>query len=587
MTHQVRKNLGVALHGHSAEFRVWAPFAKAVSVAGNFAEGVFPMESEGDGYWSRTLDNVEAGQIYHYLVDTGTTTLVKNDPYARQLTVSDKGLSVIVAHDFDWGDDEFRAIPKEKQVIYEMHVGTFNRPDASTVGTFYDVIDKLDYLAELGINMIQLMPITSMAFSNGWGYAPNYIFSIENNYGGRHGLMELVKAAHAKGIGVIVDVVYNHFYGDSDLWQFDGWNENGRGGIYFYNDQRGDTPWGGRPDYGRPEVRQFFLDNVVMWLNEYKLDGLRLDSTIYMRNTEGHDNDPAHDIADAWYLLGDIADLAHKINPSATMIAEDCAATPYITKPTRDSGIGFDAQWELNFPHALRDALGLTYNVWPNLSALRYELTRSYNGNAFEKVIFSDSHDTAANGSVRLNEAASPGNAGSLFARQRALLANAITLTAPGVPMLLQGQEFMQEGAFNDWQMLEWDKADKFSGIVLAHRHLIDLRLNRHGSTAGLSGQNTSVFHQDDNNRVLGYHRWSWGGKGDDVIIIANFSPDVHSDYWVHLPIAGKWTCRFNSSWKGYSKDFHEYLIETITTTDDGSTSLHLPPYSAMIFSQD
>lgn len=587
MTHQVKKNLGVALHGHSAEFRVWAPFAKSVSVAGNFAEGVFPMDSEGDGYWSKTLENVEAGHIYHYLIDTGTTTLVKNDPYARQLTVSDNGLSVIVAHDFDWGDDVFMPIPKEKQIIYEMHVGTFNRPDASTVGTFYDVIDRLDYLAELGVNMIQLMPITSMAFSNGWGYAPNYIFSIENNYGGRHGLMELVKAAHTKGIGVIVDVVYNHFYGDSDLWQFDGWNENGRGGIYFYNDQRGDTPWGGRPDYGRPEVRQFFLDNVVMWLNEYRLDGLRLDSTIYMRNTEGHDNDPAHDIADAWYLLGDIADLAHKVNPAATMIAEDCAATPYITKPTKYSGIGFDAQWELNFPHALRDALGLTYNVWPNLSALRYELTRGYNGNAFEKVIFSDSHDTAANGSVRLNEAASPGNAGSLFARQRALLANAITLTAPGMPMLLQGQEFMQEGAFNDWQMLEWDKADKFSGIVLAHQHLIDLRLNRHNSTAGLSGQSTSVFHQDDNNRILGYHRWSRGGKGDDVIVIANFSPDNHADYWVHLPIAGKWTCRFNSSWKGYSKDFHEYLIDTITTTDDGSTSLHLPPYSAMIFSQD
>ncbi len=114
--------------------------------------------------------------------------------------------------------------------------------------------------------------------------------------GGRHGLMSFVKACHERGIAVLLDVVYNHFYGDSDLWQFDGWSENSRGGIYFYNDERGDTPWGGRPDYGRPEVRQFILDNITMWLTEYHLDGLRVDSTIYMRNTEGHDTDPEHDI---------------------------------------------------------------------------------------------------------------------------------------------------------------------------------------------------------------------------------------------------------------------------------------------------
>ena len=153
-----------------------------------------------------------------------------------------------------------------------------------------------------------------MAFSNGWGYAPNHIFSVESMLGGRHGLMKFVHACHQHGIGVILDVVYNHFYGDTDLWRFDGWSENDRGGIYFYNDERGDTPWGGRPDYGRPEVRQFILDNVAMWFAEYHIDGLRVDSTIYMRNTAGRDNDPDHDIGDAWSLLQDIVSLAHKLS---------------------------------------------------------------------------------------------------------------------------------------------------------------------------------------------------------------------------------------------------------------------------------
>ncbi len=108
-----------------------------------------------------------------------------------------------------------------------------------------------------------------------------------------------MKAAHAHGIAVLVDVVYNHFGpGDLDLWQFDGWSENGMGGIYFYNDWRAKTPWGdSRPDYGRGEVRQYLRDNALMWLEEYRVDGLRWDSTLYIRNVEGNNNNPANDLA--------------------------------------------------------------------------------------------------------------------------------------------------------------------------------------------------------------------------------------------------------------------------------------------------
>ena len=592
MGRHVQKHLGAIAHDNGVDFAVWAPFAKNVSLllTIEFDSKEIPMESDGHGYWSVEDVTAEPGQSYKYRITTADgTQLDRNDPYARQLTDSDKGSSVIVARDFEWeGAEHFSSAPKEQAIIYELHIGTFNKPDASTTGTFTTAIEKLDYLRDMGINYIELMPVTSMATSHGWGYAPNYIFSVENSYGGRHGLLDFVKACHEKGIGVILDVVYNHFYGDTDLWQYDGWNENNRGGIYFYNDERGDTPWGGRPDYGRPEVRQFLLDNVAMWFTEFKVDGLRVDSTIYMRTTQGNNDDPKQAIPDAWSLLSEMTDLAHKINPRALMIAEDNSSNSGLVTTTKRGGAGFGAQWEVGFPHVIRDSLGITQNGdQARLQGIEYELAHSYTGDAFDKVIFSDSHDTAANGSVRLNEAVTPGNAESLSARQRVLLASSITLTAPGIPMLLQGQEFMQEGAFNDWKMLEWEKTEQFSGIVMAHKHLIDLRLNRYDNTRGLLGQHTSLIHRDDTNNVIAYHRKDKGGSGDDTVVIINFGDKHFKEYDLYFPHKGDWRVRFNSCWKGYSVDFHEMPLVNTVADKTGKATISLAAFSAIIFSVD
>lgn len=588
MSHQVKKKLGVTLHSGGAEFRVWAPFATNVRLLAPFlgvydGSNMHDMLNEQDGYWSVFVDTAEAGQTYKFLIDSGRELLQRNDPRGRILTSSENGVSVIAATDFDWGDDLFMPIPKEQQVIYELHIGTFNRKDPATQGTFYDAIEKLDYLRDLGINMIELMPVTSMTYSNGWGYNTSDIFSVESAYGGRHGLMEFVKACHQRGIGVIVDVVYNHFM-SSDLWRFDGWYENDRGGIYFYNDERGDTPWGARPDYGRPEVRQFLLDNVVMWFSEFRVDGLRLDSTAYMRNTKGYNNDPEHDIADAWSLMQEIVTVAHKVRPGAIVIAEDVSTNEFITKPREAGGCGFDAQWGIVFPHAIRQLIGLGSNEPTDFSN---ELYHYYNGQAFEKIIFSDSHDTAANGSTRITAAITPKQPGSALARKRLLLASAVTLTSPGVPMLLQGQEFMQEGAFNDWQMLEWEKIDKFGGIVDAHRHLIGLRRNLFSSTAGLASASVSIFHHDEHNNIIGYHRWGNGGPHDDTLVIANFNRDSFDSYSMSLPISGSWKVRFNSSWTGYSPDFEGEIIDTVNTDDRGVSTLPIPGYCVYILSQE
>lgn len=588
MAHQLKKKLGAILHHDGVEFRVWAPFAKGVTVASPYTYydqgNKVNMDNDGDGYWSAFIAGVEAGQSYKFFVDTGNEILERNDPRGRALTASENGASVVVDNDYDWGDDVSVQRPVSEQIIYELHIGTFNRRDASTQGTFYDAIERLDYLADLGITTIEIMPVTSMAYSNGWGYNPNSIYSIENSYGGRHGLMEFVKACHERGIGVIADVVYNHFFAENELWRWDGWYENDQGGIYFYNDERGVTPWGCRPDFGRPEVRQFLLDNIVMWFSEFRVDGLRLDSTSYMRNTKGNNDDPAHDIPEAWSLLHEIGTVAHKVRSHALMIAEDNSGNSYITRPIEQGGCGLDSQWALNFPHAIRTAMGLDA---PYPADFGEQLTHVYNDDVYERVIFSDSHDTAANGHVRINEAITPGHPASLEARQQTIVASAVTLTSAGIPMLLQGQEFMQEGMFNDWKELEWEKADRFSGIVLAHKHLIALRLNRAGNTAGLQGQHTTLFHRNDQNHVYGYHRWDKGGVGDDVIVIVNFSSDSFETYNVILPIKGVWKVRFNSNWRGYSRDFHDNILDSLKTRNDGSVTLKIPKRCAIILSQD
>ncbi len=580
MKYQVKTGLGVTLQQDGATFRVWAPFAQKMYLSTPYTPYESgerqEMNSEGEGYWSLSVPDVKIGQSYKYTVETPTGEfLERNDPRARALTDSDSGSSIVVSNDFDWGDDMFMPLPKDQQVIYELHIGTFNRPDQSTPGTFRDAIEKLDYLQALGINTIELMPVTSMAAnSNGWGYATNELFSVESSYGGRHGLMEFVKACHVRGIGVILDIVYNHLTAESSLWRFDGWTENDlRGGIYFFSDERGDTPWGGRPDYGRPEVRQFILDNVVMWFNEFRLDGLRLDSTAYMRNTAGGSDDPAHDVDSAWVLLGAITKLEHKVRPVSIIIADDTYIDLYLTKSTKDGGCGFDAQWGLNFSHALKTRLGLPA---PFPTDLVTELASRYNDNVYERIIFSDSHDTAANGNTRLNEATSPGNAENLLARQRQLAANSVVLTAPGIPMLLQGQEFLQDGDFNNWLELEWEKADKFAGIVAAHHDLISLRT----SLPALRGQSINIFHQDADNNVLAYERLN---NDDRAIVIANFGHNKYDSYRIQFPQNGEWVVRFNSTWKGYSTEFSEAEITSIITDEQGNTELPIMSYCVYV----
>lgn len=575
------KQLGVELHDSYAIFRVWAPFARAVAVLGDFSkwQPVTMTKDDETGVWSVQISNVKAGHSYKYqIVGYDGVTRYHNDPRAKALTDSDDGNGVVTDGKFDWdGYDKLAVVPRDQQVIYEMHIGTFVRPDPATSGTFQTAIDKLDYLRDLGVTTLELMPVTAMATSYGWGYAPSALYAVENSYGGSYGLKMFVREAHKRGLAVIMDVVYNHFGPRSSPWQFDGWSENNRGGIYFYNDSRGDTPWGSRPDYGRLEVRDFILDNVTMWLNDYHVDGFRLDSTIYMRNTAGQNNDPSHDIPDAWRLMTDIVRRAHKVKPDSLMIAEDCSGNAQITNSPDYGGAGFDSQWDLGLPHVIRGALHVG-NEPTGLQNLINVQGQSFNGEWRQRVVFADSHDTAANGNERLVATVTP-DTHSVSGRRIAILSSAIALTTPGIPMILAGSEFLQGGSFNEWNSLDWANADKFSGIVDAHRHLIALRTNQYGDTGGLMTGDIRVLLQDENCRVLMYQRG--GNSHQPVIVVANFSGIKWTNYHLPLPY-GDWQIKFNSSWRGYSNDFYELKLDTV----NAGMAITLPPHVVLIMTR-
>ena len=206
--------------------------------------------------------------------------LSRIDPYARQVTNSVGNGVVYDPAAFDWGDDAFEMPARDDLVIYELHVGTFSAKDDRR-GTFDTARRRLGYLRELGVSAVQVMPPFEFAGDISWGYNPAHLFAIESSYGGPDAFKRFIRDAHAHGIAVIVDVVYNHLGpSDLDLWRFDGWSEGDGGGIYLYNDERAMTPWGAtRPDYGRGEVRTFLRDSAMTWLEEFRCDGLRFDST--------------------------------------------------------------------------------------------------------------------------------------------------------------------------------------------------------------------------------------------------------------------------------------------------------------------
>lgn len=590
-------------------FRVWAPFAQNVFVVGDFngwSTTANPLEREGNGNWSADILSAKEDDKYRYFIHPffyGEEPW-HTDPRARRVGFDNNG--VIVKPIYYWDSGSFRMPGFNELVIYQLHVATFNAH--GELGNFDSIIEKLDHLKDLGINAIEFLPIFGFAGEHSLGYNPAFIFDIESKYGGDTGFRKFIKAIHVKGMAIIVDVVYNHLGPedlDASLRRIDGWYECDEDrcgdGVYFYNHKPRRDWFGPRLDYGRHEVWDYIKDNIDMWLNEYHVDGFRFDSTIGIRNAYGNNNDSPNDIKEGWWLMQTLNDKI-KHQPSAKItIAEDLQENPYLIQPSyfNGGGAGFNAQWVNNFYWNIHNTVVAKEDNARNMLTVRDAIEQRYNSDAFSRIIFSENHDQVRgdNGRFHLPDEIDLGHADSYWARKRSTLAAAIVLTAPGIPMLFQGQEFLEWGSWTDTTPLDWSKKDSLIGgkIFNLYRDLVRLRRNWYNNTRGLQGQYIHVHHVNNNDKVIAYHRYGQGGHGDDVIVVVNFGYKAFPSYSLGLPREGLWWVRFNSDSDTYSPDFGNfggYPTNAVSTDPNDPDfmpyrgNVGIAPYSVLILSQ-
>jgi maltooligosyltrehalose trehalohydrolase len=331
-------SLGVEYLGRSkTAFRVWAPRVQKMSVRiiENTGNRDIPMEQEADGYFSCKVNNVPSGARYFYLLNGETE---RPDPVSRFQPEGVHGPSMVVdAAEFKWRDQNWKGIPLSKLIFYELHVGTF-----TPTGTLESAMERIPYLKQLGITAIELMPVAQCPGVRNWGYDGVSLFAVSHAYGGPAALKKFVQAAHAAGISVCLDVVYNHLGPEGNyLHDF---------GPYFTKKYR--TPWGDAINYDGPDakpVREFFIANALSWVCEFHIDSLRLDAV--------------HGIFDSSspHILQELNDRvkseAKKLGRKVILIAESELNDPVLIRPKKKSGYGLDAQWSDDFHHAVHSVL--------------------------------------------------------------------------------------------------------------------------------------------------------------------------------------------------------------------------------------
>ena len=415
-------------------FRVWAPSANQVQLKIN--GDLYRMTPADSGWWRVEVELAKISIDYGFVVDGGEPL---PDPRSPWQPSGIHGLSRTLNHGaFTWTDQGWQAKPLSSAIVYELHVGTF-----TPQGTFIAAIDKLDHLLDLGITHIELMPAAEFSGTRGWGYDGVDLYAPHHAYGEPDDLKRLVDASHARGLAVILDVVYNHL-GPAG-------NYLARFGPYFT--QRYATPWGQAINFDGPqsdEVRRFFCDNALMWLRDYHFDGLRIDAV--------------HAILDASamhfleQLAGEVAELQTQTDRQLALIAESDLNDPRIIRSREIGGYGIHAQWSDDFHHALHCVLtgerAGYYRDFGSLADLAKALQRVfvYDGrySAFRRrrhgrppsglsghsfLAYLQTHDQIGN-------RAKGERSSHLMNVGRLKIAAALVLTAPFVPMLFQGEEW-------------------------------------------------------------------------------------------------------------------------------------------------
>ena len=417
-----------------AMIRVWAPRAATVELETGGLR--LAMSAAERGWWQLDAPDIEHGLDYAFRLD-GEGPF--GDPRSAWQPEGVHGPSRWVDHDrFAWHDQGWRPPPLGAAVIYELHVGTFT-PE----GTFDGVCERLDHLLDLGVTHLELMPVAEFFGDRGWGYDGVDLFAPHHAYGGPDGLKRLVDACHRRGLAVLLDVVYNHL-GPSG-------NYLDRFAPYFTDRYR--TPWGQAVNLDGPdsdEVRRFILDNALMWLRDYHLDGLRIDAVHAILDTSA-----VHILEE---LAGEVHRLQAQTGRTCTLIAESDLNDPRVVRSPDVGGYGLDAQWNEDFHHALHAALtgerGGYYRDFGRLADLQKVLTTGlvYDGRhsghrrrrhgrpaaglagtAFVGCL--QNHDQTGN-------RAQGERTSHLLVPGQLEIGAALVLTSPFVPMLFQGEEW-------------------------------------------------------------------------------------------------------------------------------------------------
>jgi maltooligosyltrehalose trehalohydrolase len=314
-------------------FRVWAPRARSVEIHVNGRSRA--MEWGEGGWWAIDVPDAQHGTEYAYRIDGGEPL---PDPRSPWQPVGVHGASAVVDHErFDWSDRGWRGMHLPSAVLYELHVGTF-----SPEGTFDGAIDRLDHLVDLGVTAVEVCPVAAFSGDRNWGYDGVDLYAVHHGYGGPDGFKRFVDACHARGLGVVLDVVYNHFGPEG--------NYVGRFGPYFTDFYA--TPWGSAVNYdkaGSDEVRRFVIDNALQWLRDYHCDGLRLDAVHAIIDTGA-----VHVLEQ---LACEVQELAAEVGRPLWLIAESDLNDPRVLRGRDVGGYAIDAQWSDDFHHALHAVL--------------------------------------------------------------------------------------------------------------------------------------------------------------------------------------------------------------------------------------
>lgn len=579
--------------GTGVTFRVWAPNATSVFVPGEFnswSTAAAPLAKEltngvWTGVWSADVTAASPGQQYKFFLNYSGGNVWKQDPRARLVTYSGSsaGANDIIYDPaaFNWNGDHLAAPALNDLVIYELHPGTFSA--SATPSRFLAATNYLDYLKSLGVSAVEVMPIAEFPGDSSWGYNPAQLFAVENiGYGGTDGFKTFVHACHLRGLVVLLDVVHNH-YGPSDLdmWNFDGWAGTGSigGGIYFNqsNPNLQSTSYGDtRPNFSSQQVCNFVQDNFTMWLNEDHVDGFRWDTPGLMMNADNYGYIPA-----AGTLINNINAMIHGNYPGKVSIAEDVY-----------NSFGFDSAWDTSYPYYVTPVLTNTVDANRDMSvianALQYNVR--YGGTAGSgRVAFLESHDVVGdlNNGVRLVTAIDSATPNSYRARKLSTLGAAVTLTAPGVPMIFQGQEMLENQAFDSSRSVDWSKTNTYRGIVQFYRDLIVARRDLKGYTPGLEGDQCALLVQDNSAKVIAFHRWKSAAPSQDAVVVANFTGATLGSYAMNFPSPGNWYVHLNSDSTNYSSDYGNLGSSMVTAVGTPArANVTLGPYSVLVLSQ-